>query len=262
MGEPIWTTIITRVPAAWFADVEFTRIAGPIGILGDWCEMNDIEPPAKPREGELEFVFNGHANYGFNLDDDVSAALEMLAEAGVPYIAGSDAKYEYEAMRVTFDGTNFYNETVAAEGMGEAVLTQREYELILAGTHEWAKSVGLYFAGPCGPNADFPSIAHLMDRPNPWPAEDDDEPASDTLPPFPGTECPHCQGKMLLVEGGYERTWTMRNHHDFDDSMPDQLTAVSTSGSEAFSDDGDGVYVTRCATCMAVFEVPGEWEWD
>lgn len=261
MGEAIWTTVTTRVPAAWFTGVVFDhkmdRIDGPIGTLGAWCENIDIDGDTK---GELEFVFSGDANYGYMCDDDVSAALDLLEAAEVPYIAASNAKYECEASRRTFDGFRFYEEDVV-EGSGPPVLTQSAYEQILNGTHEWAKSPALYFAGPCGPNADFPSIAHLMARPNPWPAEEE-EPTSDTLPPFPGTECPHCQGKMLLVEGGYERTWTMRNHHDFDDSMPDQLTAVSTSGSEAFSDDGDGVYVTRCATCLAVFEVPGEWEWD
>ena len=68
------------------------------------------------------------------------------------------------------------------------------------------------------------------------------------------TECPH--DHLVLVEGGYERTWTWDT-----DSGP--VPVAIFHGTEDFSDQGDGIYTLRCTTCLATFDVDvDEWEWD
>jgi hypothetical protein len=82
---------------------------------------------------------------------------------------------------------------------------------------------------------------------------------------FPGTSCPYCRtGQIILVEQGYERTWTLTvedtpTQHGFVEGV---LTAHS-HGSEDFSDDGDCEYYARCSSCLVEFQAPDdEWEWN
>jgi hypothetical protein len=75
-------------------------------------------------------------------------------------------------------------------------------------------------------------------------------------------DCPH--DDVVLVEGGYERTWTW-------DTSGDMPVAIF-HGLEDFSDEGDGGYFLRCSYCLADLGEPPlqddddiggpAWEWS
>jgi hypothetical protein len=64
--------------------------------------------------------------------------------------------------------------------------------------------------------------------------------------------CPHYD--KVLVEGGYERTWSF-------EEQDDGTFAAVFHGLEDFGDEGDGVYTLRCSTCLTEFDLPDDWEW-
>jgi hypothetical protein len=72
-----------------------------------------------------------------------------------------------------------------------------------------------------------------------------------------GVDNPDCQHESKrLVEGGYERYWTWVEPDDEGDPV------AVFHGLEDFTDDGDGNYRLECAYCLAVLELPDEWDWD
>jgi hypothetical protein len=68
-------------------------------------------------------------------------------------------------------------------------------------------------------------------------------------------ECQH--ESKRLVETGYERHWSW---HEPDDG--EQLPVAVFHGLEDFTDEGDGTYRLECAYCLALFDLPDEWDWD
>jgi hypothetical protein len=65
--------------------------------------------------------------------------------------------------------------------------------------------------------------------------------------------CPH--ERIVLVESGYEREWEWTDE--------DGVKTATEEWPESFSDEGDGVFVLRCKTCLKEFGEPeGEWEYE
>jgi len=74
--------------------------------------------------------------------------------------------------------------------------------------------------------------------------------------------CPKCgDGRLALIEGGYEREWRLR-WEEMDDAPGQVVLFAEDDGLESYGDDGDGDYFARCTSCLATFEAPGDGPLD
>lgn len=138
MSEPIWCDVSIRFPDSWNSEQcqvvvgAATRPSNPLvaglteALINGYVEAGD--------EDEDVVNVHGEGNYGL-YDADVAIWLDWMREHKVPFVASSDAKYEFEGETVVFDGTNEYSGT---SGVDQALLSKQEYDSIKAGRSEFA----------------------------------------------------------------------------------------------------------------------------
>jgi hypothetical protein len=151
MSEPIWCAIRFRIPESWGDDNPLIQGLSEALINGD----HDL------RDGV--WTVAGEGNYGL-YDDEVEFWLDWMRTHRVPFLASSDPKYEFDGESIVFNGLREWRGTSGAE---QALLSQSEYEAIVAGRSEFT-SVEEFFAIM---NASTPAhlLAHLPDN---FPEED------------------------------------------------------------------------------------------
>lgn len=93
MSEPIWCNVSVRYPTSWGERPWF------IDQLAD-ALINGVD-----EQGADEGIWciEGEGNYGL-YDDEVQAVLDWMTDNRVPFVAHSDAKYEFEADHWIYDG--------------------------------------------------------------------------------------------------------------------------------------------------------------
>lgn len=66
-------------------------------------------------------------------------------------------------------------------------------------------------------------------------------------------QCPTCgDGRLMLIEGGYERGWYLR-WEEMDDQPGKYVLFADDDG---WGDEGDDKYFVRCASCLAEYAAP------
>lgn len=170
MGESIGVTLRVLVPAKWKG--EGGSWPGVIGNLADHlCSWSGPDDDAAG-PGFVVITMMGDANYGLS-GCDIDGYLDPLTKLRIPWEGQGDAKYEYEAEWMLFDG-NAEGKILAglpSSQDGPLVMTAGTYHAINQGVHEWAKTHWEFFHRQPGLPAAAP---WLLDAPHP-----DDEDAVD-----------------------------------------------------------------------------------
>lgn len=170
MGESIGVSLRIIVPAKWEDEDESwpSVISNIADSLCSWPGPDD--DASAP--GFVCISMMGDANYGLSgMDSD--GYLDQLTKLRIPWEGQGDAKYEYEAEWMLYDGNP---EGRVLSGLpsgqdGPLVMTAGTYHAINQGEHEWAKTHWEFFhRQPSLPDA----APWLLDMPHP-----DDEYAVD-----------------------------------------------------------------------------------
>lgn len=182
MSEMMGCDLTFVVPLSWRGpDVpaRYPRIEGdtmptlgfelppPTGWEGDvWDDVQIDE-----EHGRIWVSWSGELNYGWSGAEDTP--LGWLQEHGIPYVATTDPKYEYDGERESFDGTDVFHVDSSNAG---AVITQPQWDALKAGNKSaWViAAVDRYFARG---NLDLEKVdlSHLPADPPTSEEEDDDD---------------------------------------------------------------------------------------
>lgn len=173
MGESIGVTLHVLVPAKWKGEDE--SWPGVISEVADhlcsWSGPDD----AAAGPGFVAVTMMGDANYGLSgmMHDGY---LDELTKRRIPWEGQGDAKYEYEAEWMLYDG-NPDGKVLSGLPSGQdgpLVMTADTYHAINLGEHEWARTHWEFFH--CQPG--LPDTAPwLLDAPHP----DDEDAVDDEL---------------------------------------------------------------------------------
>lgn len=139
MSEMMGADLVFKVPASWRGPDEHARHIsgwnGSIPIYGgeeytiptlgfkingfdDWDFQIDVV------DDHLQVRWSGEINYGWTGGDDEGALLDWLREHQVPFIASTDAKYEFDGDTEYFNGFASVGATSGNEG---AFLTRNDW---------------------------------------------------------------------------------------------------------------------------------------
>jgi hypothetical protein len=155
MGEPIWCYVKLRVPDTWGRTNPLIQGLSQALINGESC-IDD----------KGLWTFSGEGNYGL-YDDEVEHWLDWMRDYKVPFVASSEAKYEFEGETIVFNGDREWR---GISGADQALLSHSEYLNIRAGISEFA-TVEEFFTVL---NVSEPPhlLAHLPDK---FPDDEEDE---------------------------------------------------------------------------------------
>lgn len=155
MGEPIWCSIQAKVPATWFDGPE----PGIVTMLG--AALCGGDAMTDSGDGFVTITVNGEGNYGL-CDSYVEDALDWMEKHRVPYVAESEAKYDFLGEIRLHSGRARRIWTGVTSG-DMVVLTEPVYKDIVTGRSSGYVSVEDYFER-FGRNVDTLSIEHLPER--------------------------------------------------------------------------------------------------
>jgi len=138
MSESIWCSVSVKIPTTWEDGHDtppFLQDLSEALINGDSADrIQWSEPTGTPGEYVTHvqpgcWQVTGEGNYGL-ADEDVQTVLEWCHEHRVPYIATSDAKYEFDGEWYLFDGFTHYD---APRAEGGCYMTRQIWESVTTG---------------------------------------------------------------------------------------------------------------------------------
>lgn len=130
MGESIWCSVDVKVPTSWGND---DCIPSVIDNLHAALRENVVS--FDQGDGSTIWNVNGDGNYGLS-DDDVTKALDELTRLRVPFVATSDAKYDFGPERWIYDGNDNHHVDIF-DGTDQATITLADLERL--GSYEAAR---------------------------------------------------------------------------------------------------------------------------